>query len=309
MCAYKFPAVEKVTKIDSITLQVGRTGVITPVAEVEAVNIDGAMVRRVTLHNFDEIKRKGLKVGDSVIIIRSGDVIPKITKVLKDRRDGTEREIARPTNCPTCESELLDEGTLIKCQNLNCPDRIVNAIIHFAKKGCMEIDGLGSKIAELLVKEEKIKDILGLYYLRAEDLEDLEGFKSRKIAKLLNAIESTKGKPLQNLINAMGIEHIGEVASRAIALEFGLEFINVTKEQLLAIDGVGEEMADSFMEFINVNRASVMELLEVVSPKVEVKVEVKENIFKDKVVVLTGKMSESRGKIKQLLESLGGKGE
>ncbi len=307
MCAYKFPAIEKVTKINSVTLQVGRTGVITPVAEVEAVAIDGAMVRRVTLHNFDEIERKDLKVGDSIILIRSGDVIPKITKVLKDRRDGSEKEIERPTKCPTCKSELLDEGTLIKCQNLNCSDRIVNAIIHFAKKGCMGIDGLGSKIAEILVKEGKIKDILGLYSLKSEDLEDLEGFKSRRIEKLLNAIDSTKGKPVKNLINAMGIEHIGEVASGAIALEFGLNFINATKDELIEIDGIGEEMADSFLEFMRVNRDSVLKLINIVNPSQELKKEVEDNIFKNKTVVLTGTMSQSRTKIKNILEELGAK--
>ncbi|HIP50643.1 MAG TPA: NAD-dependent DNA ligase LigA, partial [Campylobacterales bacterium] len=166
MCAYKFPAMEKVTKVNAITIQVGRTGVLTPVAEVEPVNLEGAMIARATLHNFDEIERKGLKIGDSVILIRSGDVIPKITKVLDDRRDGSEIEIIRPTECPTCKSEVLDEGTLIKCQNMDCPDRVVNSIIHFAKKGSMNIDGLGSRIVEMLVTEGKIKDILGLYTLK-----------------------------------------------------------------------------------------------------------------------------------------------
>jgi len=145
MCAYKFPAIEKVTKIKGITLQVGRTGVVTPVAEVESVEIEGVKVNRATLHNFDEIERKDIRIGDSVIIIRSGDVIPKIIKVLTDRRDGSEKAVNRPILCPTCHSELLDEGALIKCQNLHCPARIINSIIHFAKKGCMNIDGLGSK--------------------------------------------------------------------------------------------------------------------------------------------------------------------
>ena len=165
MCAYKFPAIEKVTQINAITLQVGRTGVVTPVAEVEPVNIEGAMVARATLHNFDEIERKDIRIGDSVIIIRSGDVIPKITKVLTDRRNGNEKVITRPSQCPTCESELLNEDTLIKCQNLDCPDRVVNSIIHFAKKASMNIDGLGNKIVELFVKNNIIKNILDLYYI------------------------------------------------------------------------------------------------------------------------------------------------
>ena len=307
MCAYKFPAVEKVTKVNAITLQVGRTGVITPVAEVEPIDIEGAIISRATLHNFDEIERKGLMIGDSVILIRSGDVIPKITKVLTDRRDGSEKPIYRPTKCPTCGSELLDEGTLIKCQNMDCPDRVVNSIIHFAKKGCMNIDGLGSKIVEILVKEGKIRDILGLYKLKAEDLEGLEGFKEKRIKKLLDAILATKGAELSKVINAMGIEHIGAVASRAIALEFGLKVIDVSEDELVSIDGVGVEMADSFVEFMRVNREFVIKLFETIEPTVETKVEAVENPFKDKTIVLTGTMSLGRSIIKEMLEKLGAK--
>jgi len=307
MCAYKFPAVEKVTRVNAITLQVGRTGVITPVAEVEPVEVEGAIIARATLHNFDEIERKGLMIGDSVILIRSGDVIPKITKVLTDRRDGSEVEIARPTACPTCHSELLDEGTLIKCQNLDCPDRVVNSIIHFAKKSCMNIDGLGSKIVEILVKEEKIKDILGLYHLSYEDLEGLEGFKEKRINKLLDAITATKGAPLHRLISAMGIEHIGEVTGKSLALEFGLGIVNATLEQVVAIDGIGEEMAASLLEFMRVNHDFVLKLFDEIEPTVEEKVEAVENPFKDKIVVLTGSMSVSRGIIKEMLEKLGAK--
>jgi len=307
MCAYKFPAVEKVTKIEAITLQVGRTGVITPVAEIEPVNIEGAMVSRATLHNFDEIERKDIRIGDSVIIIRSGDVIPKIIKVLEDRRTGKEIPVERPTHCPTCNSELLDEGTLIKCQNLNCPDRVVNSIIHFAKKGCMNIDGLGAKIVEILVKEKIIKDILDLYYIKAEDLAHLEGFKEKRIQNLLKAIEDTKGTTLYRLIFAMGIEHIGEVASKALALEFGLDIVNASYDEIVVIDGIGEEMANSLLEFMRVNRELVLKLFDMVKPTVEEKVEAKENPFKNKTVVLTGTMSVSRGVIKEMLEKLGAK--
>ena len=307
MCAYKFPAVEKVTKINAITLQVGRTGVVTPVAEIEPVNIEGAMVSRATLHNFDEIERKDIHIGDAVIIIRSGDVIPKIIKVLEDRRDGSEMSVTRPTECPTCKSELLDEGTLIKCQNLHCPDRVINSIIHFARKGCMNIDGLGSKIVELLVKEGIIKDILDLYFIKYEDLEPLEGFKEKRINNLIGAIQETKGVPLYRLINAMGIEHIGEVASKALALEFGLGIVDAEFDAVVALDGIGEEMANSLLEFMRVNHDFVLKLFEVIEPTVEEKVEAEENPFKSKTVVLTGTMSVSRGIIKEMLEKLGAK--
>ena len=307
MCAYKFPAIEKVTKINAITLQVGRTGVITPVAEVEPVNIEGAMVARATLHNFDEIERKGIRIGDSVIIIRSGDVIPKITKVLTDRRNGDEKAITRPTQCPTCESELLNEDTLIKCQNLDCPDRVVNSIIHFAKKASMNIDGLGNKIVELFVKNNIIKNILDLYYIKSEDLENLEGFKEKRIAKLLGAIQNSQGAPLSKVISALGIEHIGEVAGKALALEFGLDVVTAEFDDVIAIDGIGEEMANSLLEFMRVNDEFVLKLFEVIKPTVEERVEAEENPFKGKTVVLTGSMSQSRGHYKSILEDLGAK--
>ena len=307
MVAYKFPAVEKVTKINAITMQVGRTGVITPVAEVEPVEIEGAIISRATLHNFDEIERKDIHIGDSVILIRSGDVIPKIVKVLADRRDGTEQKIDRPTTCPTCHSELLDEGTLIKCQNLECPDRVVGSIIHFAKKGSMNIDGLGSKIVEMLVKEGKIKDILGLYSLKASDLEGLDGFKEKRINNLLESISATKGTLLSKLLSAIGIEHIGAVASKSISLAFGKDVINATYDELIEIDGIGEEMANSLLEFMRVNRHVIERLFELIDPTLDEKIEAKANPFKDKTIVLTGTMSMSRSIIKKQLEELGAK--
>jgi DNA ligase (NAD+) len=306
-CAYKFPALEKTTKIKDIILQVGRTGVITPVAVVEPTDIEGVIVERASLHNFDEIERKDIRINDEVIIIRSGDVIPKITKVFTERRDGTQKEISRPTSCPDCASELLDDGALIKCQNLDCPSRVVNSIIYFASKNCMNIDGLGNKIVETLVNEKKIYDILDLYSLKYEDLENLEGFKEKKINNLLNAIENTKGTALHRIINALGIEHIGEVASKQICLEFGLDVINVDYDSLIALDGLGGQMANSFCEFMRVNKELVLKLFEIITPMVEEKKEVLENAFKGKTVVITGTMSVSRGDIKTMLEDLGAK--
>lgn len=306
-CAYKFPAVEKTTKIKDIIQQVGRTGVITPVAVVEPTHIDGSTVERASLHNYDEIERLDLRINDEVIIIKSGDIIPKITKVFHDRRDGTQEKVQRPTNCPECDSELHDEGTLIKCQNLDCPSIVTNSIIYFASKNCMNIDGLGIKIVEQLVKEKKIYDILDLYSLKYEDLADLEGFKEKKISNLLNAIENTKNTQLHRVINALGIEHIGEVASKQICLEFGLNVINIDLDSLIALDGIGEQMAKSFVDFMHVNKEIVLKLLDIIQPEVEEKVEVLENAFKGKTVVLTGTMSKSRGIIKKDLESLGAK--
>lgn len=306
-CAYKFPAVEKTTKLKDIILQVGRTGVVTPVAIVEPVLIEGANVERATLHNFDEIQRLDLKIGDEIIIIRSGDVIPKITKVLKDRRDGNEKEILKPTICPDCSSELLIEDIMIKCQNLDCPSRVVNSIIYFASKNCLNIDGLGDKIVELLINEKKIFDILDLYSLKYEDLENLEGFKEKKINNLLNAIENSKNSELYRVLTALGIEHIGEVASKSICSKFGLDLVDVSFEDLISIDGIGEQMANSFLEFFRVNRQFVLKLFDILKPKVTIKEEAKDNPFKNKTVVITGTMSKSRDEIKLFLEDLGAK--
>ncbi len=306
-CAYKFPAVEKTTILRDIVLQVGRTGAVTPVAIVEPTLIDGSTVGRATLHNFDEIERLDLKIGDSVIIIKSGDIIPKITKVLVERRDGSERKIIRPTLCPTCHKELLDEGILIKCQNMECPDRVINSIIYFASKNCMNIDGLGNKIVELLVNKGKIKDILDLYSLQYEDLEGLESFKEKKITNLLNSIENTKNRELRRVINALGIEHIGEVASKQLCDRFGLDILKVNEAELLELEGIGEQMALSFLEFTRVNKEVVEKLFQIIKPTVKEKIEIKENFFKDKTVVLTGTMSKSRDEIKKMLENLGAK--
>ena len=306
-CAYKFPAVEKVTTIKNILLQVGRTGVITPVAVVEPIFIDGSTVEKASLHNFDEIVRLNLKINDKVIIIKSGDIIPKITKVLKDRRDGTQIDIARPTLCPTCKTHILDEGILLKCQNINCPSRIVNSIIYFASKNCMNIEGLGNKIVEQLINKNKIKNILDLYSLTYDDLVDLDSFKDKKINNLLKAIKNTKYIQLYKLVNALGIEHIGEVASRQICLEFGFDILNVGYDELILLDGIGEQMALSFVEFMNINKTLVETLFSIIQPQIEEKVQIKQNPFKDKTIVLTGSMSVSRNIIKKELENLGAK--
>ena len=306
--AYKFPAVEKITRIKDILLQVGRSGAVTPVALVEPTDIEGVIVERATLHNFDEIDRKDIRIGDSVIILRSGDVIPKIIKVLTHERTGEEKPYARPELCPVCGSELLDEGALLKCQNLRCDARVVNSIIYFASKPCLNIDGLGDKIVEALYNAHLVRSVIDLFTLTKEQLLTLEGFKEKKAQNLLDAIEHAKGCDYYRFINSLGIEHIGEVASKTLADRFGFGFIDATKEELLACEGVGEEMAKSVLEFVRVNRRTIVQLQNAVAPKEPQKrAEAHENPFKGRTVVLTGTMSESRDAIKELLESLGAK--
>ena len=306
--AYKFPAVEKLTRLNDIVLQVGRSGVVTPVAVVEPTPIEGVVVERATLHNFDEIDRKDIRIGDKVIILRSGDVIPKIVKVITAERDGSERVMERPSHCPVCGGELLDEGALIKCQNLKCDARVVNSIIYFASKPCLNIDGLGDKIVEALYRAGLVESVIDLFGLTMEQLLELEGFKEKKSRNLIDAIEKAKGCECWRFINSMGIEHIGEVASKALCEAFGLGFTEATKEQVIALDGFGEEMAESVVEFVRVNRGAIDELMAVLQPtEPEAKAEAEENPFKGKTVVLTGTMSESRGAIKTMLEALGAK--
>ncbi len=307
MSAYKFPAVEKSTTIKDITLQVGRSGVVTPVAEVEAVEIDGAIVERATLHNFEEIERKDIRIGDRVIIIRSGDVIPKIIKVQEQFRDGTQKVVKRPLLCPECHKELLDEGTLIKCQNLECKARVVNSIRYAASKKCLDISGLGEKIVESLFRNGLVSSLLDIFYLKKEQLLDLEGFQEKKAQKLVDAIENAKGKECWRLLSALGIEHIGEVASKSICKEYGNDYLSLDSEALNIIDGIGIEMAESFMEFMRVNHEMILKLQSILNPISIEKKEFKDNPFKDKVVVVTGSMSKSRSEIKELLESLGAK--
>ena len=306
MVAFKFPAIEKVTKLKDITLQVGRTGVVTPVAEVEAVNIEGVIVERATLHNFDEIERKDIRIGDSVIIIRSGDVIPKIIKVLQERRDGNEKTVQRPLVCPVCNSELLDDGALIKCQNLSCDARVVGAIIHFASKKALNIDGLGDKIVEQLYAQKLVLHVKDLYTLNLDQLLALEGFKEKKALNLLDAIEQSKGVSLEKFINALGIEHIGEVAAKKIARAFGLEWLEADYEHIVALEGFGVEMAKSLVEFIHVNKQETYELMAIIQP-IASKLEITESAFTGKTVVLTGSMSRPRDEIKEMLEKLGAK--
>ena len=305
MVAYKFPAIEKETILKDVVVQVGRTGVLTPVAILEPVEIGGVIVERATLHNFDEIERMDIRIGDHVIVIRSGDVIPKITKVLYHKRTGNEKPIPRPTHCPVCGAEVLDEGAIIKCQNLSCPARVVNTIIYAASKNCLDIEGLGESVAKLLYEKGLVRDITDLFKLKVEDLERLPGFARKKAENLINAIKKVKGIECWRFVNALGIEHIGEVASKKICETFGIDFYKHDPEEFYKIEGFGPEMVKSIAEYIKVNRDKIEKLIELIQPTNPKKEEVKNSPFSGKTVVLTGAMSKPRSEIKEMLENLG----
>ena len=306
MVAYKFPAIEKVTRLREINLQVGRTGAVTPVAVVDSVNIDGANVSNATLHNFDEIARLGLMKNDFVGIIRSGDVIPKITSVYKQRRDGTQSEISRPGRCPVCGEKLLDEGALIKCQNLDCKARVIGSLIYFCSKKCMNIEGLSDATITQLFESGKISKIDDIYALGAQDLADLEGFADKKISNLLGAINASKNAPLERFIASLGIEHIGEVAARKIAAAFGQDWLNASEDEILRLEGFGEAMARSLAEFCKINREKILNLSEIITPRAP-QMQTAKSAFTDRSVVITGTLSRPRDEFKARLLAMGAK--
>lgn len=306
-CAYKFPAVEKSSKILSVTLQVGRTGIITPVAELEPVEIEGAMISRATLHNFSEIERKDIRLGDEVIIIRSGDVIPKIIKPLTHLRNGSQKPIIKPTHCPVCGEELLIEEIFIKCQNLSCEARVIESIIHFASKKALNIEGLGEKIVIQLFENGFVRNIKDIYDLKVEQLLTLDGWKQKRANNLIYAIQNTIGVELWRFINALGIEHIGEGASKKLTQNFGIGVFELELSTILSLDGFGEEMAYSLVEFNHANKMLITELLRIIQPKVEILKVDSNNPFFNKSIVLTGTLSQPRDEVIKILESKGAK--
>jgi DNA ligase (NAD+) len=315
MVAYKFPAVEKETEIENIIYQVGRTGLLTPVALLKPIELEGVTVSRATLNNFDYIKRMDIQIGDTITIIRSGDVIPKVVRVKERKRRGERKGLERPELCPICNEELLIEDILIKCQNLSCPARVISSIVHFASKGCMNIHGVGKKVVESFYEVGVVRSVEDLYSLSEEKLLEIEGFREKRVKSILSSVEASKGKECWRFLKALGIEHIGEVASKKVCQEFGVDFLSVDRERLSEVEGFGEKSIDSFLEFMRVNRGRVLKLLDIIKPKEDKKsIDILEkesvmesSIFNGKRVVLTGTMSRHRADIEEILEGLGAK--
>ncbi|MDR2033220.1 MAG: NAD-dependent DNA ligase LigA [Helicobacteraceae bacterium] len=305
--AYKFPAIEKKTRLISVDWQVGRTGALTPVGGVEAVNIEGATIERVTLHNFDEITRLDLRLGDAIALIRSGDVIPKVTSVFSSVRSGNEKPIEKPAVCPSCGAKLFEDGAILRCQNLDCEARILNCLIHFASKRSMNIEGLGKEIILALYKAQKIRRIEDIYAINEDSFLNLEGFKERRVSLLLNAIENSKKSELWRFIHALGIEHIGEAAAKKLAKVFGEEWDIKTFEDYAAIDGFGVEMSASLAEFLDINRDRIDALKAVIKPQSPKIKTIKDSRFSEKTVVITGSFPIPRETIKEKLEERGAK--
>lgn len=251
--AYKYPPEKKETILLDIKCQVGRTGVITPVAIVEPVKVAGSTISQTTLHNEDFVKDKGLKIGDHVVIQKQGDVIPEIVEVIKNKRTGTEKDFSMPSVCPICGSPAVrEEGeSAIRCTGIECPAKAMLNIVHFASKDGMNIEGLGYKIVEQLVETKLVNNIADIYDLKYEDLLTLKK-NGKKFAKnLIDAIDKSKQRDIANLISAFGIRHVGKKLAKALALKYKTldNIVNATVEELVTKDDIGEITAKSIYSF------------------------------------------------------------
>lgn len=314
--AYKFPAEEAATKLLSITVQVGRTGAITPVAELAPVLLAGSTVKRATLHNEDEIKRLDVRVGDTVALRKAGDIIPEIFDVFKDLRPKNARAFTMPTTCPECVSPLVKEivgresSAAWYCKNEECPAKHLEGLIHFVSKKGMNIDGLGEKIIAQFREIGLVSDYASIYHLKKEDIEGLEGFGERSAENILSAIEKSRHVPLHQFLFSLGIRHVGETTAKDIA-RFFKTFSALRSshyEELSSVPGVGEKVAESVISYFNNESTTkaLERLLEELS--IEDAEGVKSRKLEGVTFVITGTLpSLSRDEAKNLIEDNGGK--
>jgi DNA ligase (NAD+) len=312
--ACKFAATQEITVIEDILVQVGRTGVLTPVALMKPVRVGGVMVSRATLHNQDEIDKKDVRIGDTVVIQRAGDVIPEVVKVIESKRNGTERKFAMPHACPVCGSEVvrIEGESAHRCIGLACPAQIKENITHFAARGGMNIDGLGEKLVSQLVDTATIKDPADLYFLTTEKLLCIAGWQKKKIlaSKLIAAIADTKTPFLDKFLFALGIRHVGERIAGLLAGHFkNLDRLSrATEEELFAIRDIGPEVARSITRFFK--ESSNIRIMEKFSEAGVTPVETlrRETApLNGKSFVFTGALTGiTRNEAKEIVESLGG---
>jgi DNA ligase (NAD+) len=254
--AYKFPPEEKETKLLDVSIAVGRTGVLTPTAELSPVRLAGTTVSRATLHNIDFIRERGIMLGDKVIVRKAGDIIPEVVRANISARDGSEREFYMPTHCPSCHEPVFfdkDDGAALRCTNSACPAQLSRSIEHFASKGAMNIDGLGPQIVELLLENKLIADVADLYSLKAEQIETLERMGAKSAQNLVSAIDASKSAGLARLIYALGIRNVGEVAAAALADRFGTldELTIASAEQIAELEDFGQITAECVVNFFS----------------------------------------------------------
>lgn len=310
--AYKFKAERESTQVLSVEFQVGRTGAITPVANLKPVWLGGTTVKRATLHNFDEIGRLDLHIGDFVLVEKSGEIIPKIIQVEKEKRLPTIETIEKPTHCPVCASPLRqdEEEVVIRCENLHCPAMKQSLLEHFVSREAMNIDNLGPSLIAQLLASGKVKNIPDLYRLTKEDLLELERMADKSADNVITAIAKSKENSLEHFLHGLGIRFIGRTSARNIARHFkNLDaIIQASIEDLKTVPDVGERMAQSLYQFFHQERelAEVLELKALGLPT-EFKGSVK-NLFQGQTIVITGTLPTlGRNEARQMIEEFGGK--
>lgn len=253
--AYKFPSEEAVTRLLDIKVNVGRTGTLNPYAVLEPVRVGGVTVRNATLHNEDYIREKDIRIGDMVVVKRAGEVIPQVVRPIKELRTGEEREWHMPDRCPACgEPAVRPEGEVAYyCMNAACPAQLVRLVEHFVSRGAMDIEGMGYKQAELFVKKGLIHDVADIFYLKPEQLLELEGYKEKRVQNLMNAIQAAKDRPLARLITALGIKFVGSTVAEILAQHYHSidELMQATEEELTQIEGIGPKIAKSIVDWFS----------------------------------------------------------
>ena len=304
--AYKFEAEETTTVLKDVVWNVGRTGKLTPLASLEPVELCGATVSRATLNNYGDIVRKKVKKGSRVFVRRSNDVIPEILGVAEDN-GGT--EIQKPEVCPACGAKLVEEGALLFCPNESgCPPQITGRIEHFVSKDCMDIRGISEKSVAQLYEKLDVRSVTDLYYLKADDVARLDGYKDKKIENFISSVEKSKSVPLDRFINALGIENVGKKTARDLALRFKSmnALMDAERETLLEIEDIGEVVADSITSYFGKHRALIEKFREIgIDPKIEQ--QTANGAFSGKKFVLTGTLpTYTRSEATKLIENAGG---
>ena len=308
--AWKFPAVQATTTIEKVEFQVGRTGAVTPVALLKPVNVEGVVVQRATLHNQDEIERKDLRIGDRVLIQRAGDVIPEVVKPVVEQRTGREQIIVFPETCPECGHPLVrPEGEAVtRCVNPHCPAQRLQNLIYFAGKSGMDIEGLGKRNVEQLVSEGLVADIPDFFRLRKDDLARLDGWGEKSAENAIAALEKAKQTPLARFLGALGIRYVGEVTAALVArhLETLEAVMAATKDDLLAIEGIGEQAAASLVDyFSDPSTRDMIDQLHAAGLTIQPPVE-GEQPLTGRVFLFSGTLnSMGRSEAKQIVKELG----
>jgi DNA ligase (NAD+) len=311
--AYKFQALQETTVLENIEVQVGRTGALTPVAHLAPVNVGGVTVSRATLHNEDEIEKKDIRIGDTVLVQRAGDVIPEVVKVISSKRSGAESKFAMPGACPVCGSSVVrTEGeAAVRCINASCSAQVKERIKHFASKGAFDIDGMGTKLVNQLVEKKMVATYADLFILEAESLAAMDRMGEKSADNLTDAIENSKKISFARFLYALGIRHVGEHIAVLLSAEFNSleQLIHCSEESLTAIEGVGPVVARSIAEFFRQEKNSAV-VQDLINSGVRIAFEhaVKTDDLAGKTFVLTGALdSMTRRQAKEMIEAVGGK--